>query len=89
MNNLIKKSIIYSLIIAFFSSIIFFVVTYATNNERVALFKTVFAFPAFTVVYFTLFILADIFFPGLLIKQVKSAQEEKKKENIDYIFPEI
>ncbi|MFA5478868.1 MAG: hypothetical protein WC337_02480 [Candidatus Muiribacteriota bacterium] len=75
---------IYSLIITVFSSIIFFVVAYSTNDERTAMIKTMISLPAFFVVYLAIIVIINAVLPGSITKE-----EEKKSENIDYIFPDI
>ncbi len=76
---------LYCLLMAFISSIIFFGVSYFINNDRVALRKTVFAFPGFLIVYYVAVYVVNFLLPG----SVKGERESDEIRDIDYVFPDI
>ncbi|MCK9224285.1 MAG: hypothetical protein M0R46_02630 [Candidatus Muirbacterium halophilum] len=79
-----KRIVIVSLIIAFFSSIIFFIIALNQSNEFVALKKTIVAFPAFCVVIIAIMLIVEFIRP--------SSSKNKEKNvirNTDYIFKDV
>jgi hypothetical protein len=82
-----KKILFYSLIIAFFSSIIFFGVTYFINlNVKLALYKTLIAFFSFSAVNYAVFSVINFMVPGLIFK---SKEEKVSIKDVDYVFPDF
>ena len=79
-----KRIVIVSLIIAFFSSIIFFIIALNQNNEFIALKKTMIAFPAFSVVIIAIMLIIEFIRPS------SSGNKEKNViHNTDYVFKDI
>ena len=76
---------LYCLLIALISSIIFFGVSYFINNDRVALRKTIFAFPGFFIVYYVTAYVINFLLPG----SVKKEDEGDEIRDIDYVFPQV